>query len=64
MVLVITIYGPREIGGGTTFGQPMKGSASRGTAPGQRGMRGAGNLYDRLIKKHFVSTPEAGIQGK
>ena len=25
-------------------------------------MRGAGNLYDRLMKNHLVSTPEAGIQ--
>ena len=64
VVLVITAYGPREMGGGTACGQPMKGGASRGTAPRQRGMHGAGNLYDRLIRKHLVSTPEAGIQGK
>ena len=49
------------MGGGTACGQPMKGDASRGTTPGQRGMRGAGNLYDRLMKNHLVSTPEAGI---
>ena len=42
----------------------MKGSASKGIAPGQRGMHGAGNLYDRLIKNHLVSALEAGIQGK
>ena len=52
------------MGGGTACGQLMKGSASRGTAPRQRGMRGAGTLYDRLIKNHLVFTPEAGIQGK
>ena len=32
-VLVITAYGPREMGGGTACGQPMKGGESKGTAP-------------------------------
>ena len=27
-------------------------------------MHGAGNLCERLIKNHLVSTPEARIQGK
>ena len=63
-VLVITAYGSRVTGSGTTCGQPMKSGASRGTAPGQRGMHGARNLYDRLIKNHLVFTPEVGIQGK
>ena len=40
------------------------GSANKGTTPAQKGMHGAGNLYDRLIKIHLVSTPEAGIPGK
>ena len=61
MVLVITAYGPRVTGGGTACGKPMKGSGSRGTAPEQRGMRGVGNSYDRLIKNHLVFTPEVGI---
>ena len=52
------------MGGGTTCGQPMKGSVRRGTAPGKRGMRGVGNLYDSLIKNHLVSTLEAGILGQ
>ena len=52
------------MGSGTSFEQPMKGDASMGTIPGQRGMRSAGNLYDRLIKNHLVFTPKAGIQGK
>ena len=52
------------MGGGTICGQPMKCGAIRGTTSGQKGMRGARNLYDRLIKNHLVSTPEAGIQGK
>ena len=64
MVLVITTYGPRVIGDGTACGQPMKSGASRGTAAGQRGMCGARNLYDRMIKNHLVFTPEVGIQGK
>ena len=63
-VLVITAYGPRVTSGGTAYGTHMKGGVSRGTAPGQRGMHGAGNLYDRLIKNHLVFTPEVGIQGK
>ena len=33
-VLVITSYGPREMGGGTACGKPMKGGGSRGTAIG------------------------------
>ena len=33
-VLVITAYGPRVMGGGTAYGQLMKGGVSRGTAPG------------------------------
>ena len=49
------------MGGATACGQPMKGGARKGTAPGKRGMRGARNLYDRLIKDHLVFTPEAGI---
>ena len=52
------------MGGGTACGQSMKGGASRGTAPRQRSMRSAGNLYDILIKNHLAFTPEAGIQGK
>ena len=52
------------MGGGTAYGQLMKGDTNRGTTPGQRGMRGARNLYDKLIKNHLVFTPEAGIQGK
>ena len=64
MVLVITTYGPRVTGGGTSCGQPMKSGANKGTTPGLRGMSGAGNLYDRLIRSHLVFTPEAGIQGK
>ena len=52
------------MGSGTACGQLIKGDVSRGTTPGQRGMRGAGNLCDRLIKNHLVFTPEAGIQGK
>ena len=52
------------MGGGTTCGQPMKGGARRGTALGERGIHNARNLYDRLMKNHLVSTPEAGIQGK
>ena len=52
------------MGDGTACGQPMKGGASRGTTPGQRGMRSAGNLYDTLMKNHLVSTPAARIQGK
>ena len=47
-VLVITAYGPRAMGSGTACGQPMKDSVSRGTTIGQRGMRSAGNLYERL----------------
>ena len=38
------------MGGGTACGQPMKGDASMGTAPRQRGMHGSGNLYDILIE--------------
>ena len=49
------------MGGGTTGGQPMKGSVRKGNAPGQRGMCGARNLYDRLIKNHLFLTLEAGI---
>ena len=52
------------MGDGTACGQLMKGGVSRGTALRQRGMRGAGNLYDRLIKNHLVFTLEARIQGK
>ena len=52
------------IGGGTACGKPMKSGASRGTAPRQRDMSGAGNLYDRLIRNHLVLTPEAGISGQ
>ena len=62
-----TAYAPLSRSGTpirTTFGQPMKGGVSRGTAHGQKGMPGARNLYERLIKNHLVFTPEARIQGK
>ena len=52
------------MGSGTTCEQPMKGGAIKGTAPRQRGMRGSGNLYDRLIKNHLVFTIEARVQSK
>ena len=62
--MVITAYGPRVTGGGTTCGQPMKSAVNKGTAPGLGSMSGAGNLYDRLVKIHSVFTPEAGISGQ
>ena len=62
--MVITAYGPRTISGGTTYGKHMMGSANKGIAPGKRGMRSAGNLYEILMKNHLVSTLEFGIQGK
>ena len=48
-------------GGGTACGQSMKSGANRGTTPGQRGMSGARNLYERLIRNHLLFIPEVGI---
>ena len=62
--MVITYYGPRAISGGTTYGKQGMGSANKGTAYGYRVKRGAGNLYDRLIRNHLVFTLEAGISGQ